>query len=1188
MAYFYSESDFKKLDNLKSSKLGVAIKSGDTAMSETSRSVVIGLGGMGLATVTRLKRALRERVGNIDETKIRFLAIDTSKDDINLQRNDDLFKPEELPLFDNASVTQMLKQEPQYRPNAVNAMIPSDFCPELSGDGANQIRMAGRLSLMEIGMFQSIISSISNAISELADFTNKTLDIHIVAGTGGGTGSGLCVDIPFVVRKIAKDLGISDTRVRVMGHVFLPNVYDKGGTSNLDCAYRNGYAALKEIDYLMNIEQIGETFEAEYPLPFGKCSFAKNIFDQCTLIGGQSAANIIAENPKTTAVAACVDNLINQVTRVVSSDDNVQDASISDFFTSNAFYTNVGAALNATLLDPSINFPMSGKYKYQIIGSSSIKFPNDHIVEGFVGAVFGRANDILRQNADRLTKEEVDAFEKNIASPTFIIDKISEAVANEIRVYLDGDQHTWNKETVTASTFDAALQGIVTKSISNFDKDRKLIPGAVAAANKKAAAIFIDPAKGPYFLGKLLKSYSNDGAAVNGYYQRLDGYSLALESYSENIRNSVRQFENQRAEIRENMTKGLFGGNVKRYLDDYKAVLTNLYVAKFRVSLCELLTQNYYLGEGINGIVYKIKSSLNEYYLSLIDLFEKIGDITIKNAQDAKGTLNPPEGILPPQGSIFALTDPIFQPLKAAVSSTIEEELRRLGDNGVNAFIGDLAREMVEKHDTWQISTEKTACVEKFREFINGYKAFDNVTKRSMADYLDQAYGLEPQNKKAQVVTALVHHVNALAEPMCNVWESISWPQLEKLCYRYLVIPSAFAANKDTVWGPLFESAFKGQDTSGNKMARNIFRSSDNNAIYSYTMYACMPMWIHGTIVKYEKDYFTFKEPGLHINENESVTPQMKRFPALMVPSQWFRAKEGVIEYKNDNELAIYEELKNAFVYAKEHGIVTKNSAGEYAIYYSADKPDTTDLDVFVQNFVQDPENKKNDVVDSSLLYSRYAEKFGAKQMQIVSVKSVRPVDDDTSVDLIRNQMKLADKLLEEVAFFKKNLIGNKELERILATETLKPQIRELAKYMLYGIIAPNEIGVWTYTLGENVFTITNKAMVNNSDKPWQVKYMEMAVCTAFRNMEKYAAHQPLMEKKVNAVNDSIYAGSMDVFKELKQKYTDLKAKAETNVNAIEMKRNSGDILTQAETEIEWFYNYLISSLDDFIGVFSA
>lgn len=1184
MAYFYGESDFKKLDNLKSNKLGITVKSGDTAMSETSRNVVIGLGGMGLATVTRLKRQLRERVGNIDETKIRFLAIDTSKDDVNLQRNDDLFKPEELPLFDNSAVTSMLRQEPQYRPSAVNAMIPSDFCPELNGDGANQIRMAGRLSLMEIGMFQAITSSISSAISQLADFTNKTLDVHIVGGTGGGTGSGLIVDIPFIVRKIAKDLGISDNRVRVMGHVYLPNVYDKGGTANLDCAYRNGYAALKEIDYLMNLEQINESFEAEYPIPFGKCSFSKNIFDQCTLIGGQSAANIIADNPKTTAIAACVDNLINQVTRVVSSNDDAKDASISDFFTSGAFYTNVGTALNATLLDPSINFPQNGNYKYQIIGSSSIKFPNDLIVESFVGSVYDRANEILKQNASRLTKEEVDAFEKNIADPIYVVQNASMMVKNQIDNYLNSDQHTWNKDTVKASTFDVALQGIITKAMTDFDKDSKLIPNAVAAANDKAAAIFTDPKKGPYYLGKLLKSYSNDGAAVNGYYQRLDGYTRALTAYQETVKNSIVELQNQRNEIRKNMTEGMFS-SVKKHLDDYKVAISNLYVAQYRVQLCERLSQNYYLGEGINGIVYKIKASLNEHFLGFVDIFEKIGEITAKNAADAKAALTPPEGTLPPKGSIFSLTDPVFQPLKVAVSTTVDEELRRLGDNGINDFIGNLTREMLEKRDAWQIGTEKTEAVEQFREFINGYKSFDNVTKRSMADYLDQAYGLEPQNKKAQVVTALVHHINSLAEPMCNVWESISWPQLERLCYRYLVIPSAFSSSSNSVWGPLFDSAFK-SDTSANKMARNIFRSSDNNAIYSYTMYACMPMWIHGTMVKYEKDYQKFREPGLHINENDKIKPQMKDYPALMVKNQWFRAKDGIYEYNNEEELAIYEEIKKAFVYARNHGIAVKNSGGDYAIYYSATKPDAKALEAFVEKFVQDPDNKKNGVVDADLLYDRYAAKFGAQTSQIVSAKSLRPTDDENAIELIRHQMKLACKLLEEVDFFKNELLGNKALKAIIKREKLKPMIRELSKYMMYGLIGPNEIGVWTYTLGDNVFKITNKAEVNNSDKPWQVKYMEMAVCSIFHDLEKYSAHQPLLEKKVTAVNDKIYSGSMEIFNELKEKHAALKAKAENNVNAMEMKRNNGDILTENEADIAWFYEYMCECLDQFLEVF--
>ncbi len=1183
MAYFYGESDFKKLDNLKSSKLGIAVKSGDTAMSETSRSVVIGLGGVGLLTVTGLKKELRERVGAIDDTKIRFLAIDTSKDEIMHYREDDLFKPEELPLFDNSAVTAMLKQEPQYRPSAVNAMIPVDFCPELTGTGANQIRMAGRLSLMEISMFQAITGAISTAISQLADFTNKTLDLHIVGGTGGGTGSGLITDIPFIVRKIARDLGISDTRIRVLGHVYLPNVYDKSPT-NIDCAYRNGYAALKEIDYFMSLEQIGETFEAEYPQPFGKCSFTKNIFDQCTLIGGMSSANIIAENPKTTAIAACIDNLINQITRVVSSGEDTKESSISDFFTSGAFYTNVGAALNATLLDPSINFPQNGNYKYQIIGSSSIKFPNDLIVESFIGSVYSKANESLQQNADRLTKEDVDAFEKGIADPIYVVNNVSNAVKNQLATYLDSDQHTWNKETVKASTFDVAMQNIITKALADFDKDGKLIANAVAAANDKAGALFTDPAKGPYFLGKLLKSVASDGAAVSGFYQRLEGYSRALTAYADNIKGSMGTLQTTRNDIRQNIVGGMLFKS--KHLPDYKSAMIDLFIAQFKVQLCERLAQNYYLGEGINGIAYKIKSSLNEHYLAFVDIFEQIGEITIRNAAAAKGALTPPEGTLPPQGSIFALTDPVFEPLKKAVISTVDEELIRLGDSGVNNFISALTRAMLEDRQNWQLSTERTECVKSFRSFINTYKAFDNVTKRSMADYLDQAYGLEPQNKKAQVVAALVHHINALAEPMFNVWESVSWPQLQRLCYRYLVIPSAFTATKDTVWGPLFDSAFK-SDSAANKMARNIFRSSDNNAIYSYTMYACMPIWLHGTIVKYEKDYYTYKEPGLHINENETVQPMMKDFPSLMVRNQWFRAKEGMIEYTNEDEIAFYAKIADAFAFAKEYGIVSQNSGGEYYVNFTKDKPESDAILTFIDKFMQDPTNKKNGVLDPSLLYVKFAAHFGAKGTQIVASKSVRPVDDENSVELIRHQMKLCVKLLEEVEFFKTNILDNSSLKAIIGQESLKPQIRDLAKYMLYGLLGPNEIGVWSYTLGDNVFKIVNKAEVVNGANPWQTKYMEMAACTAFHALEYFGAHYPLLEKKVTAINDKIYNGSMETFTELKEKSAALKAKAEGYVNAIDIKENNGDILDENEKAVKWFYSYFIKCIDEFIDVFA-
>ena len=86
MAYYVlKESELGELNELSASSLGVVQKDSGTAMNPNSRTLVIGLGGMGLSTVYNLKKTLEERIGKIPDssTDIKFLSIDTSKADLN-------------------------------------------------------------------------------------------------------------------------------------------------------------------------------------------------------------------------------------------------------------------------------------------------------------------------------------------------------------------------------------------------------------------------------------------------------------------------------------------------------------------------------------------------------------------------------------------------------------------------------------------------------------------------------------------------------------------------------------------------------------------------------------------------------------------------------------------------------------------------------------------------------------------------------------------------------------------------------------------------------------------------------------------------------------------------------------------------------------------------------------------------
>ena len=324
MAYYVlKDTELSELDELHSSALGVIQKDSGTAMNPNSRTLVIGLGGMGLTTVHQLKKTLEDRIGKIPDssTDIKFLSIDTSKTDLGQKVESGVLSEKEVFHLYNERIGIEIRRSLRADSRglvsrSVESILPpiaANFNPTLSGQGANQIRLAGRLSLMEPDIFGALYNRISEAVKGLADFVNRTLEVYIIAGIGGGSGSGLVVDIPYLVRKVLSDLGVRENRTRLFGYVYLPNIYDNGEVANLQNAYRNGYAALKEIDYYMNIDQINETYDAIYPT-VGDYSSASPIFNLCTLIGGRIANAIVVDDTKKAAVDCCVANLINQVT----------------------------------------------------------------------------------------------------------------------------------------------------------------------------------------------------------------------------------------------------------------------------------------------------------------------------------------------------------------------------------------------------------------------------------------------------------------------------------------------------------------------------------------------------------------------------------------------------------------------------------------------------------------------------------------------------------------------------------------------------------------------------------------------------------------------------------------------------------------------------------------------------------
>ena len=149
-------------------------------------------------------------------------------------------------------------------------------------NGAAGIRQAGRLILFL--NFQRIYDALQRKLSKISenyDASKCRPRIYLFAGIGGGTGSGMFIDLSYMMRSIQN--------VDLQGVIFMPDVsclkpnLRETHKKNIQ---RNGFAALKELDYLMILDRVGESFRQDYP---GGIGVDRNdpVFDLCMLVGAQ-------------------------------------------------------------------------------------------------------------------------------------------------------------------------------------------------------------------------------------------------------------------------------------------------------------------------------------------------------------------------------------------------------------------------------------------------------------------------------------------------------------------------------------------------------------------------------------------------------------------------------------------------------------------------------------------------------------------------------------------------------------------------------------------------------------------------------------------------------------------------------------------------------------------------------------
>ncbi len=254
--------------------------------------LVIGLGGVGRQCVTSFKGMISNKI--TPEDNINYLLIDSnipemeetirdSRDGLGLNATEvvSIYRPNLENLIENG------KPEGPVQKTIAKWMRPDFPALTIGRNGAEGNRQIGRL------MFSNAYEDMRILLFEKLDYVHDRsstgkMDVILVAGIGGGTGSGILSDVAYNIRAYAKSRKWENFRIG--GCLLMPDVLYANPAIINDWKKRsmidaNGYATLLETEQMMTLVESGESYIFESGTH--RLSIKENIFDSCMLVSGK-------------------------------------------------------------------------------------------------------------------------------------------------------------------------------------------------------------------------------------------------------------------------------------------------------------------------------------------------------------------------------------------------------------------------------------------------------------------------------------------------------------------------------------------------------------------------------------------------------------------------------------------------------------------------------------------------------------------------------------------------------------------------------------------------------------------------------------------------------------------------------------------------------------------------------------
>ncbi|MBT2730604.1 tubulin-like doman-containing protein [Bacillus sp. ISL-75] len=862
--------------------------------------LVIGLGGTGIDALLRLKYQVNRRFKlpedpitkrKMEKPKnIEFLAFETNEAERNkkypAENGIGLDPFKEFVLLSNPEIGGILNDRSKLEPYITDWLSPELLITD-GINGASGVRQAGRLLLFT--KINQVVQTIQRKIEGLLEGTNKKLNIFLLTGLSGGTGSGCFLDIAYITRGIIErqfnSTGVD--KVNILGYLFTPDVnLSRRGLSSHTVEYieKNGYAALKELDYWMNCDERHEKWQMKYGNLLTVNSPAPP-FNLCHLISATNTEGKRLEN----AYDYCMNVTAENITNFMANEERHS----GEEFAIHDYISNIGTNI------AQMTKPYAANYQYNIIGASMAEIPIEEMTTYVAYKLFDKMNNMFDSNPDQT---EVEQFaEKLRIDPDSVHQRFNERVPEPVSGYENSDRFSYNNVIKTSvMNLDEELEReFLLKAKEEYRKCKKQLPGGIMEEfQRQIERLFLHPKKGPIYASRLI--YSKDDFCLLA---TLQAYMEGLRDRLERLPKAIHS-EKDYADNKLEDAKSAFISKEKKKNAYIEAKLNEFYLRAEKERLEEMIEFYEDLYQLLNNENSKIYEIYREILEKLKDIFQKNADILVKGEEVKHGN-----------------NTTYYWHLVSVPD--VAREIQRIFDSKDGELLIQQWAQMLLNNSIHWVKESDIDIVGTVSEFLS--EKFGDLITRSMEDFLRMKYG-EDMPIDQIIEQKIAGRLDSDATPVFDLKNSTG--QLHFPNWGFVSVP---------VQAP---NIFKGIDNFKKHALHHenftIKRSELKNRIFWLNTKNGIPLFAYGQLQNFENSYektITEKEGvGRHLVQTNKEN--WTYLPSPIPEKSWGET------YYNDRVKKYNDTVRELFDKAREFGCITEkdsehNTSARFKCYFT-------------------------------------------------------------------------------------------------------------------------------------------------------------------------------------------------------------------------------------------------------------